>query len=64
MARATNEDWDRAINTTYEICQDQGGRGYAFVDTLAKALNVEGRYQELIFLYYFKKFLLIFVVIQ
>ena len=45
MARRVNDDWERAVNTTYEICKDQVGRKKPFVDTLAKALNVHGLYQ-------------------
>ena len=45
MAKALNENWEMIINTTYEVCEDQMGRGKNFVDTLAKALNIAGDFQ-------------------
>ena len=45
MATNINEDWEKAVNTTYAICKDQVGRKKPFVETLTKALKVEGLYQ-------------------
>ena len=45
MAKVLNENWEMVINTTYEVCEDQMGRGKNFVDTLAKALNIAGDFQ-------------------
>ena len=45
MAKVLDENWEQIINTTYEVCEDQMGRGKNFIDSLAKALNIAGDYQ-------------------
>lgn len=46
MAKKVNENWEQVVSTTYEVCEDQMGRGKNFVDTLAKALNIAGEFQN------------------
>ena len=45
MAKKVNENWEQVVSTTYEVCDDQMGRGKNFVDTLAKALDTSGDFQ-------------------
>ena len=45
MAARLDEDWEAVVDTTYNVVEEQLGRGTAFDSTLARTLQVHGLYE-------------------
>ena len=45
MAASKDVDWEDVIETTYDVVEDQLGRGRAFERILARTIGVAGLYE-------------------
>ena len=45
MDNSREEEWNRIVNTVYEVVKEKKGRGVSYDNTLSKVLKVAGEYE-------------------